>query len=222
MKLFWLVNLIVIFGFSIISAKAEIYPDKKADITVAADGSGDVKTVGEAVAKVPENNQKRFVIFIKPGVYREQIKISASKPFVSFVGEKAETTKLTFNLTNKVAGSTSASYSVYIGGHDFYAENVTFENSFGQGSQAVAVLAEADRVVFKNCLFSAGKTRSTPKTADSFTGIATSKARSISSSVKWRRFLKTAKFTAKATVISLLRCDFQPPSRAVSFSSNQN
>jgi PelA/Pel-15E family pectate lyase len=60
---------------------------------------------------------------------------------------------LSFNLSNKDAGSTSASYATYIGGHDFYAENITFENSFGQGSQAVAVLVEADRAVFKKCRF---------------------------------------------------------------------
>lgn len=127
--------------------------DKKADLTVAIDGSGDVKSVQEAVNRVPENNKKRFVIFIKPGVYQEQIKVPANKPYISFIGEKPENTKLTFNLSNKDAGSTSASYSVYIGAHDFYAENITFENSFGTGSQAVAVLTEADRLVFKNCRF---------------------------------------------------------------------
>ncbi|HEY0659640.1 MAG TPA: pectate lyase, partial [Pyrinomonadaceae bacterium] len=117
------------------------------------DGTGDVKTVGAAIAKVPENNEKRFVIRIKKGVYDEQIRIPASKPYVSFIGESAANTKLTFNISNKIAGSTSAAYAVYIGGHDFYAENITFENSFGQGSQAVAVLTEADRLVFKHCRF---------------------------------------------------------------------
>jgi PelA/Pel-15E family pectate lyase len=145
MKLFWLANLILLFAFAPAFAKA--------DLIVASDGSGTVRTVSEAIEKVPENNQKRFVIFIKPGVYREQIKIPASKPYISFIGEKAETTKLTFNLSNKAAGSTSASYSFYVAGHDFYAENITFENSFGTGSQAVAVLTEADRIVFKNCRF---------------------------------------------------------------------
>ncbi len=153
MKFFWLVNLFCVFGILGISVKAEIYSDKKADITVAVDGSGNVKTINEAIAKVPENNQKRFVIFIKKGVYKEQVRIPANKPFVSFIGESAENTKLTFDLTNKDTGSTSASYSFYVGGHDFYAENLTFENSFGKGSQAVAVLTEADRLVFKNCRF---------------------------------------------------------------------
>src|SRR5688500_7915686 len=124
-----------------------------ADIVVAADGSGNVRTVQEAVERIPANNAKRVFIRIKPGTYFEQVRIPANKPFVSFVGESAETTKLTFNLSNKAAGSTSASYSVYIGGHDFHAENITFENSFGTGSQAVAVLVEADRAVFNRCRF---------------------------------------------------------------------
>lgn len=153
MRIFRSVNLILVFCFVVITATAKIYAGGKADLTVAADGSGDVKTVGEAIARVPENNPKRFVIFVKKGVYKEQIKIPANKPFVSLVGESAETTKLTFNLTNKATGSTSASYSFYVGGHDFYAENLTFENSFGKGSQAVAVLTDADRLIFKNCRF---------------------------------------------------------------------
>ena len=153
MKLLRLTNLILLAAFLAVSARAEIHAGVKADLTVAADGSGNVKTVQEAVERVPENNKKRFVIFIKKGIYREQIRIPADKPYISFIGESAENTKLTFNLSNKDAGSTSASYSFYVGGHDFYAENLTFENSFGQGSQAVAVLTEADRIVFKNCRF---------------------------------------------------------------------
>lgn len=124
-----------------------------ADLTVAADGSGDVRSIQAAVDRVPENNRKRFVISIKPGVYKEQIKVPASKPFISFVGADAAKTVLTFAISNKEAGSTSAAYAAYIGGHDFRAENVTFENSFGTGSQAVAVLVEGDRIVFKNCRF---------------------------------------------------------------------
>ena len=39
---------------------------------VAADGSGDFKTVQQAVDQVPDNNTERVVIQIKPGVYHEQ------------------------------------------------------------------------------------------------------------------------------------------------------
>jgi pectinesterase len=153
MKKIYFGNLVLLVLLSAISVRAEIFSNKKVDVTVAADGSGDVKTIGEAVAKVPENNKKRFVIHVKKGAYDEQIRIPANKPYVSLIGESAEGTKLTFNISNKIAGSTSAAYAFYVAGHDFHAENITFENSFGQGSQAVAVLTEGDRLIFKNCRF---------------------------------------------------------------------
>ncbi len=127
--------------------------DAACNVSVASDGSGDVKTIKAALEKVPEDNKTRCTIKIKPGTYDEQIRVPANKPFVSFIGEDAERTIITFKISNKEAGSTSAAYATYIGGHDFHAENVTFENSFGQGSQAVAVLVEADRAVFKKCRF---------------------------------------------------------------------
>lgn len=160
MRIFLLIGLILCFGLMRTHAEAQFYSAKKTNLTVAADGTGDVKTVGEAIGRVPENNKTRFVIFIKKGVYNEQIRIPSSKPYISFIGESAENTKLSFDINNKRAGTTSAAYAVYLGGHDFYAENLTFENSFDYkanagkgGSQAVAVLSEADRLVFKNCRF---------------------------------------------------------------------
>ncbi len=152
-----LTGLFFLFGSTAFDAGAGIRAAEKTDLIVAADGSGDVKTVGEAIDKVPPNNKKRFVIMIKPGVYKEQLRVPENKPYITFRGENAERTILTFSITNKDAGSTSAAYSVYIGGHDFHAENITFENSFGKpagpNQQAVAVVAEADRLVFKNCRF---------------------------------------------------------------------
>ncbi len=158
MKIFLLLSLVLCFGLMKIHAETRVLSAKKADLTVAADGSGDVKTVSEAIVKAPENNKSRFVIFIKKGVYNEQIRIPANKPFISLIGESRETTKLSFDINNKRAGTTSAAYAVYIGGHDFHAENLTFENSFDfkpgvSGAQAVAVLSEADRLIFKNCKF---------------------------------------------------------------------
>ncbi len=127
------------------------------DVIVAADGTGNFRSVQEAIDKVPADNKKRFVITIKPGVYDEQVRVPANKPYVSFIGTDAARTVLRFKISSKDAGSTSAAYATYIGGHDFYAENITFENSFGRpseaGGQAVAILVEADRSIFKKCRF---------------------------------------------------------------------
>jgi pectinesterase len=42
-------------------------------IVVATDGSGDFKTIQQALDHVPDDNRQRIVIQIKPGVYQEQI-----------------------------------------------------------------------------------------------------------------------------------------------------
>lgn len=146
-----------IIGFLMVLLAVSAY-SQKADITVAADGSGDVKTVTEAIARVPEFNRKRFTIAIRPGTYVEQINIPVTKPYVTLVGDPSGGTKLSFDINSARAGTTSAAFAFYVGGHDFRAENITFENAFdykpGQvGSQAVAVLAEADRIVFSKCRF---------------------------------------------------------------------
>jgi len=152
MKKAVLFNLALLLVFT-----ARVSYGQKIDVTVAADGSGNVKTIQEAIDKVPENNSKRFVIAIRPGTYNEQIRVPANRPYISFIGSDAAKTILSFKISNKDAGSTSAAYATYIGGHDFYAENITFENSFGKpspaGGQAVALLVEADRAVFKKCRF---------------------------------------------------------------------
>ena len=152
MKILGAVVAVLCFGLAETKALAA-ESHQRADLVVAADGSGDVKSLQEAINRVPENNRKRFVIFIKPGIYNEQIKIPASKPYVSCLGEKAEETKITSNVKSTATGSPWPHCSVYIGGDDFHTENITFENSFGARAQAMAVVAKADRLVFKNCRF---------------------------------------------------------------------
>ena len=122
-------------------------------IVVAADGSGDVRTVQEAVERVPEGNHQRVVIQIKPGVYKEQVRVSAGKRHVTFRGEDPRTTILTYKLSAQQAGNTRLAFSTFVDADDFRAENLTFENSFGQGSQAVALFVDADRAEFENCRF---------------------------------------------------------------------
>src|SRR5437764_8120552 len=90
-----------------------------AQLTVAADGSGDFTSVQQAVDHVPEYNTRRFVIHIKPGIYKEQIKILQTKPFITFRGDDAEKTVLTFNLSAKTSGDTRNSYNTYLSGSDF-------------------------------------------------------------------------------------------------------
>lgn len=132
-----------------------------AEAIVAADGSGAFKTVQEAVNAAPTagSTEKLFLIAIKPGTYQEKLTIPKDKGPIKLQGDDAAKTIITFNDSadtldgaGKKAGTFNSASTVVLA-DDFAAENVTFENSFGAGSQAVALQLAADRAVFRNCHF---------------------------------------------------------------------
>lgn len=51
----------------------------KADAVVAKDGSGKYKTIGAAVNAVANKSKKRFVIYVKKGIYYENVRIEQTK-----------------------------------------------------------------------------------------------------------------------------------------------
>lgn len=129
------------------------------DMIVAKDGSGDFATVQEAIDAVPHLRKNRTRIFIKSGVYKEKLIIPSTRTNISFIGEDANTTILTYddyasrkNRFGEEIG-TSGSSSLYIYGDGFEARNLTFENSAGEVGQAVAVRIDGDKVKFENCRF---------------------------------------------------------------------
>ena len=126
------------------------------DATVAADGSGNFTTVQAAINAAPMARTVVYTIFIKNGRYREKISIPATKPFLQLIGESVANTILTYNdgastLVGGIALGTQNSASFSVSASDFSALNITFENTFGDGSQAVTVLLNADHIMFKNC-----------------------------------------------------------------------
>lgn len=131
----------------------------KYDFVVAKDGSGNFKTIQEAINAVPDYRKMRTVIFIKKGIYKEKLILPESKSLVAFVGESRDSTILTFDDYASKPNSfgenkgTSGSASFYVYGPDFRAENITFENSSGPVGQAVAILVRGDRAAFFNCRF---------------------------------------------------------------------
>ncbi len=120
---------------------------------VATDGSGDFRTVQQALDHVPDNNNKPILIQIKPGIYQEQIRVAAGKRHITLRGEDPQKTILTFKLSALQAGNTRLAFSTLVNGDHFRAENITFENTFGTGSQAVALFVDAERASFENCRF---------------------------------------------------------------------
>lgn len=129
------------------------------DLVVAKDGSGDYATVSEAIAAAPEQAEKPIKIFIKKGRYEEQIVVPKEKPHIHLIGEDAEETVITYNgyvgMRDEYGRTVSTQYSAtaYIRGNDFLAKNLTFENSYGTGIQALAMYMHGDRGVFYNVRF---------------------------------------------------------------------
>ncbi|GCB48078.1 pectinesterase family protein [Streptomyces sp. NL15-2K] len=132
-------------------------------LTVAKDGSGQYKTVQAAVNAVPANNPSRVVIAVKPGTYRELVKVPSNKPHVTIqgTGGSRKDTVIVYNNaagTPKPDGSgnygTSGSASVAVEADDFQARNLTISNDFDEaanqslsGHQAVALRTAADKVL---------------------------------------------------------------------------
>ena len=137
---------------------------RRYDIVVSPDGHGDFATVQQAIDAVPDYSHEHITtIYIRKGVYKENVHIPHSKFRMHISGENACGTIITFDkaakhnwpLTGYPIG-TSGSATIYI--HSSYVtfENLTFENTAGEGKeigQAVAVFTDGDFLFFKNCRF---------------------------------------------------------------------
>lgn len=143
-----LTYLFLLFNLTAV-AQTQTYPTS---FTVAKDGTGNFKTIQEAVNAVRDLSEVQVSIYIKNGIYKEKLIIPAHKSKISLIGESRDRTIITFDdYSGKGAINTYTSHTVLVQGNDFKAENLTFENSAGQVGQAVALHVEADRVVIKNC-----------------------------------------------------------------------
>lgn len=132
---------------------------KKYDFVVAKDGSGQFKTIQEAINAVPDMRKSETIIFIKNGTYKEKLVLPGSKHGITFIGENVDSTIISYDdfagknnsLGEPMGTSGSAGFFVY--GTDFSASNITFQNTAGPVGQAVAVLVAGDKICFTNCRF---------------------------------------------------------------------
>lgn len=133
---------------------------KDYDFIVAQDGSGDFRTVQEAINAVPDFRKANVTrIFVRNGVYKEKVVVAECKINICLIGENVDSVVITYddyaskkNVFGEEKG-TSGSSSFYVYGHDFHAENITFENSSGPMGQAVAMFTAGNRLVFTKCRF---------------------------------------------------------------------
>jgi len=127
------------------------------DFVVASDGSGNCKTIQEAVNSCRDYAERQYVIFVKNGVYHEKLLIPSWKTHISIIGQNVDSTIITFNdYSGKTDSSgkkisTFTSYTCLVAGNNIVMENITFVNSAGRVGQAVALHVEGDRCEIRNC-----------------------------------------------------------------------
>ena len=134
------------------------------DIVVDRTGHGDYMKVQDAIDAVPKySHEKITTILIKAGTYKEAIDIPHTKFRMKIMGQGADKTILTYDRyaeqlwpDNDFKVGTSGSASIYI--HSSYVtfEDITFENTAGEGKeigQAVAVFTDGDFLFFHRCRF---------------------------------------------------------------------
>ncbi|XP_030440119.1 probable pectinesterase/pectinesterase inhibitor 46 [Syzygium oleosum] len=129
---------------------------KKANAVVAKNGSGKYKTIGAALDAVPDKSKDTFVIYVKKGVYSENVQVEKSKWNVMMVGDGMDATVVTGSL-NVIDGTPTfqtATFAVF--GKGFIASDMGFRNTAGPAKhQAVALMSTADQSIFYRCCIDA-------------------------------------------------------------------
>lgn len=124
------------------------------EITVAADGSGDFKTITQALEAIRAYMDYRVTVNIKNGLYQEKLIIPSWLENVDFIGEDVDKTIIRYNdyagLDNM---GTFRSFTVRVDGNNMTFKNITFENTAGRVGQAVALHTEGSNLEFDNCRF---------------------------------------------------------------------
>lgn len=62
----------------------------KPDVVVAQDGSGNFKTINEALNSVPKKSTARYVIYVKAGIYKENVMVTKDMENVFMYGDGRE------------------------------------------------------------------------------------------------------------------------------------
>ncbi|VYS57346.1 unnamed protein product [Arabidopsis thaliana] len=123
-------------------------------VTVAADGSGDVRTVNEAVWRVPKKGKTMFVIYVKAGTYVENVLMKKDKWNVFIYGDGRDKTIISGS-TNMVDGVRTFNTSTFATeGKGFMMKDMGIINTAGpEKHQAVAFRSDSDRSVYYRCSF---------------------------------------------------------------------
>lgn len=126
--------------------------ERQDTIVVSRDGTGNFRTLQEAVESARAFMDYTVTIYVKNGVYKEKVIVPSWVENIDIIGEDRDKTIITYDdhaNINKMG--TFRTYTVKVEGSDITFKNLTIENNAAQLGQAVALHTEGDRLKFINC-----------------------------------------------------------------------
>lgn len=152
-----LLTLIVIAMTAMSSMAASKY-DNPDTLVVSRDGTGEFRTIDEAIEVCRAFMDYHKVIYVKNGVYKEKLILPSWLQNIEICGEDKERTIITWDdhANIKIKGTdrnmgTFRTYTMKVDGNMITFKNITIENNAAKLGQAVALHTEGDRLVFINC-----------------------------------------------------------------------
>ncbi len=151
---------LLLLSFFVGQAQAASPYDNPDTLVVARDGSGQFRTIDEAIEVCRAFMDYHKVIYVKKGTYKEKLIIPQWLQNIEICGEDRDNTIITYDdHANIKTGErpkgigTFRTYTLKIEANDITLKNITIENNAARLGQAVALHTEGDRLVFVNCRF---------------------------------------------------------------------
>ena len=155
-----LLSTLLLLSSFVLSANAAKSYDSPDTIVVARDGTGEFRTVDEAIEVCRAFMDYHKVIYVKRGIYKEKLIIPQWLQNIEICGEDRDNTIITYDdhanikTADRPKGmGTFRTYTLKIEGNDITLKNITIENNSARLGQAVALHTEGDRLLFINCRF---------------------------------------------------------------------
>ncbi|GAB4859012.1 hypothetical protein Ancab_010482 [Ancistrocladus abbreviatus] len=124
----------------------------KPNVVVAQDGSGQFKTISDALRAYPKDFKGRYIIYVKAGVYHEQVLVDKTLNNIFMYGDGPRRTMVTGAKSFRDGITTYKTATFAVIGNGFLCRSMGFQNTAGpEGHQAVALRVQSDRSAFYNC-----------------------------------------------------------------------